>query len=254
MARRKKQDEEPDNLDNINNDDNDNFGLPEVEYEPIRRDELHVDESEPKATPEDAPTVEYVDTVEEVVEEDVIEEEHEYSSNTSPYDDEPSQWPKIIVITLLLLLVAVGAWYFASYRPKQLAAERVRQEEIAREELARKLAAENVLAETKRQEDEKRRADSLAALTPLEGSVESLSDRTGRYYIVVASAIDDDLIMDFANKLKVKGVTCKIIPPFGRTKFSRLAIDSKDNYDEAQTTADGMKGGDYGNEIWVVKF
>ena len=46
----------------------------------------------------------------------------------------------------------------------------------------------------------------------------------------------------------------KIIPPFGKTKFSRIAVDVKDTYDEAQATADGLKGGDYGDKVWVVKY
>jgi hypothetical protein len=49
-------------------------------------------------------------------------------------------------------------------------------------------------------------------------------------------------------------VTSKIIPPFGKSKFHRLAIAEGETYAAAQATADGMKGGDYGNEVWVVKY
>ena len=89
---------------------------------------------------------------------------------------------------------------------------------------------------------------------PVAGTIETLSGRSGRYYVVVASSIDGDLIMDYAKKLSAKGATLKIIPPFGKTKFHRLAVSDADTYANAQAAADGMKGGDYGNNVWVVKY
>jgi hypothetical protein len=81
-----------------------------------------------------------------------------------------------------------------------------------------------------------------------------LSGRSGRYYVVVASAIDGDLIMDYAKKLSAKGVSTKIIPPFGKSAFHRLAVADGDTYQTTQETADGLKGGDYGDKVWVVKY
>ena len=59
--------------------------------------------------------------------------------------------------------------------------------------------------------------------------------------------------MDHAKKLSAKGVSCKIIPPFGKAKFYRLAIAEGDNYTDTQATADGMKG-EYGDALWVIKY
>jgi hypothetical protein len=39
MARRKKQNEESENLNNTTNESDDTFGLPEIEYEPLKRGE-----------------------------------------------------------------------------------------------------------------------------------------------------------------------------------------------------------------------
>ena len=89
---------------------------------------------------------------------------------------------------------------------------------------------------------------------PAIGTIETLSGRSGRYYVVVASAIDGDLIMDYAKKLSANGVSTKIIPPFGKSKFHRLAVAEGDTYPTTQETADGMKGGDYGDKVWVVKY
>jgi len=151
------------------------------------------------------------------------------------------------------LLVIVGAvWYFAMYLPtKREADEQARQRELVRQEAARKIAAEQA-AELARQEREKRIADSLANAKPAEGAIETLSGRTGQYYVVVSSDIDDDLIMDYAKKLSKKGVNSKIIPPHGKVKFFRIAVAEAGSYSDAQAKADGMKG-DY-TDAWVVKY
>lgn len=261
MARRKKQDEEE--QENINNESDDSFGLPEVEYQPLNREEppaatveaeTTYTSSESTSEPEPEPVrEEYVER-----EEEEVIEEPQYTDSQPSYIEEEEEsspvWPKVLIVILLLAIGGAAGYYFGFYRPEQQAKEDLaRKEQQAREaEAARKEA--DRLAALKLEEDEKRRADSLANLKPEAGTIEALSERTGRYYVVVASAIDDDLIRDHAAKLSKAGVTCWIIPPFGKTKFSRLAVDYKDTYADAQATADGMKGGDYGNEIWVVKY
>jgi hypothetical protein len=250
MARRKKQNED-ESQDNINNESDDTFGLPEIEYEPINRDETKAEEVR-----EEPPVQEY--STEQTVEQESVEEEQQFANSYTPAyeeeEEEKSSAGTIILIVILLLALGGGAYYyFGMYKPEQqrLAAEKAQQEEAQRLQDEKRRTDE---LEAKRLADEQRRADSLASLKPEVGMIESLSERTGRYYVVVASAIDDDLIMDYAQKLSKKGVSTKIIPPFRKTKFSRLAVDSKDNYAEAQTLADALKGGDYGNEIWVVKY
>ena len=98
-------------------------------------------------------------------------------------------------------------------------------------------------------------ADSLALANakPAVGTMEVLSERTRRYYVVISSAIDDDLLMDYARKLSQSGINTKLIPPFGETKFFRLAISDFDTYALAQTNADASKD-KFGSEIWVVRY
>lgn len=248
MARRKKnEDESQENRDNINSESDDTFGLPEIEYEPINRKEEPVREE----VREEVSSPEYAQ--EPSVEQETVEERG-YTPTYFNDEEEPSVWPKILGIGALLLLIGAGVWYFMSYRPKQQAELRAKQELEDQRRLDEARKEQERQAEEARLAAEKRRADSLANATPAVGLVEALSDRTGKYYVVIASAIDDDLIMDYANKLSKKGVSSKIIPPFRKTKFSRLAIDSKDTYAEAQAAADALKGGDYGNEVWVVKY
>jgi len=159
-----------------------------------------------------------------------------------------------LTVLVIVLLAGVAAWFFGFHQPKVRAEEeKIRIAQELEREKAQKQQAE-LLAEQARMDAEKRTADSLAAAKPAEGAIETLSERSGRYYVVVASAIDDDLIMDYAKDLSKKGVSSKIIPPFGKTKFYRIAIDVADTYADAQTNADSKKGGDYGNDVWVVKY
>jgi len=264
MAWKDQEDEQKN--ENTSNDADDNFGLPEVEYQPIKREET---------TQEEAPVA---DTTNENANEQVTEEVTNESGSSSDETDQQEQeqqpsyeeeqyhspfaqeeaapvWPKVLVgIIILAALAGGGYWYFGIYSPaKKAEAEKVRLEQLAKAEADRK-AEEARLAELARQQEEQRRADSLANAKPAIGVIQTLEDRTGKYYVVVSSAIDDDLVQDYANKLVKNGVNCTIIPPFGKTKFSRLAVDSKDSYAEAQAAADAMKGGDFGNEIWVVKY
>jgi hypothetical protein len=261
MARRKKQNEDAqENNENINNESDDTFGLPEVEYEPLKRDEPK-EEVQPEpvvVTPEPQPVYERpYEEVEETVAE-VPEQEYQDTEERASYtyteEDEPSQLPKYIIIALLLLAVAGGGYYYWKvYRPDQERKELAKAESDARraeqKRIADKAAADAELARLA----EQRKLDSLANASKV-GTLEKLQGRTGRYYVVVASAIDDDLLTDFGNELVKKGAMVRIIPPFGKTKFHRLAVDSKDSYADAQSTADSMKGGDFGNDIWVVKY
>jgi cytoskeletal protein RodZ len=246
MARRKKQNEEPENLDNTTNESDDTFGLPEIEYEPIKRDEAEpvVNES----------VIQEASVSEETQQESIdSENDHQY---VPPYlrEEKPSKAPVILVILAVVVLAAVGVWFFAVYQPKAKAEEKARIEQQLQRDKARRAQEEAQAAEQRRIDAERRTADSLAAAKPAIGMIETLTERSGRYYVVVASAIDDDLIMDYAKKLSKKGVNSKIIPPFGKTKFSRIAIDVADTYADAQANADSKKGGDYGDAVWVVKY
>ena len=280
MARRKKTDEVPkENQDNLDKNSDDTFGLPDVEYEPLKRDQIEPPAEVPPEpvveepvfnTPEEPVYEKTYEPVEETPPPIVFHEEtvsdqdepvhtqeelhHEYSQHYTYREPESPMWPKILAIALLILLGVGAIYYFAVYKPEQKA---LAARETARESAAARAAEEKrraAAAEKARADAEQRRLDSLANV-PKVGSLEVLTRRTGQYYIVVASAIDDDLLTDFANKLVSEGKSVKLIPPFGRKgKFYRLAIESKDNATDAQAAADGMKGGDFGDQLWVVRY
>jgi hypothetical protein len=263
MARRKKQNEDQPQQNPENADDT--FGLPEIEYEPLKRDTPPVEEnktnesSEAPPEPEPIPAEEPVAEIkaEEQPKEQFVEENQFYepSYNYSYQDEKPAVWPKVLGVLLVLLIAGGAAWYFALYRPQQLQEEaKLKRDRIIAQEDARKKEAAR-LEEQRRLADEQKKAAAAAVVaTPPAGTIETLTDRQGRYFVVVASSIDGDLIMDYAKKLSGKGVTSRIIPPFGKTKFHRLAVADGDTYANAQATADGMKGGEYGDKIWVIKY
>jgi len=257
MARRKKPEDQTDENADQNNANDDTFGLPEIEYEPINRETTASEvppEEEPQAETREAEYTEEQPITQHTMEREDVRQ-NEYSSTY--YDDEDegnSPWPKILGIAALLLILGAAGWYFGWKKPQDDAAarERAQKEEQARIEASR--VEEERAAEQRRiAEEAQRKADSLATATPPAGTIETLSDRTGRYYVVVASAIDGDLLMDYAKKLSDKGVNAKIIPPYGNVKFHRLTVAEGDTFTSTQQIADGLKG-EYTDGAWVIKY
>jgi hypothetical protein len=242
MAKRKKDNEDqPDeNLGNAD-DSADNFGLPDIEYQPLNREENVVIETQNVSVePEPEP----------------FEEEKPVEEPTQDYaydeDEERSKAPLIISLIIGLVVVAAGfLLYKYVYVPKQ-EKDRIEQARLADE---KKKADEDARIAREKEEAERKRLEAEAALKakPAAGTIETLSSRTRRFYVVVSSDIDDDLIMDYAKKLSSKGVSSKIIPPYGVTKFFRLAIADFDSFGAAQSSADGFKT-DYGNGLWVIRY
>jgi len=253
MAKRKKTDEnQPANENQASSDDT--FGLPEINYEPIRKDEPA---SEPEPTPEPGPEP----TPEPVAQYEETSSEPAYADEPTPieseYRYEPVQessplWPKVLAIVLVVVVALGAAYYFLIYQPQQ--EEKARQAAIKeQQDRERKVREEEEnRIRLAREAAERRRLDSLAAI-PKTGTIETLEQRTGKYYVVVASAVDVDLLTDYAKKLSEKGVSSKIIPPFGKYKVYRITIDSGDSFAMAQAKADGLKA-EYGDAVWVLKY
>ncbi|SRR5258706_5728849 len=241
MAKNKKDNEDqPDKNSGNADDSSDNFGLPDIEYKPLDRQSESPAMSEPVAEPEQQRF--------ERSEESGLE-----STDYSYEDDEPSSKAPVVIglIIGVVILVAGFLVYKYWYVPK---GEKEKQERLAREVEEKRKADEIRLAQEKEEEDRKRlEAEAAAKAKPAEGTIETLNDRTRRYFVVVTSNIDDDLVMDFAKKLSLKGVSSKIIPPFGKTKFYRLAIADFDTFGAAQSSADASKA-EYGSALWVIKY
>lgn len=167
-------------------------------------------------------------------------------------DDTKSKAP--VVLTLVIILVVAIAGYLIYqyvYVPSQ---EKAKKEALARQQAANKKAEDERIAREKAAaEEERRRQEALANAKPAVGTIEVLNARTRRYYVVIVSDIDDDLLMDYAKKLSATGVSSKVIPPFGGKNFHRLAIADHDTFANAQAGADAAKA-TYGAGVWVLKY
>ncbi|MFZ9982776.1 MAG: hypothetical protein ACO3FI_12170 [Cyclobacteriaceae bacterium] len=88
---------------------------------------------------------------------------------------------------------------------------------------------------------------------PKVGTIETITAPTGKFYVVIHSSIDGDLIMDKAKALSTEGISTAIIPPFGRWKFHRLSITNDQTFPLAQQKADELKE-KYGKDLWVMRY
>ncbi|MDA0193991.1 MAG: hypothetical protein O2887_12980 [Bacteroidetes bacterium] len=95
------------------------------------------------------------------------------------------------------------------------------------------------------------RTQPAATSTP--GQVTTITSATGRYYIIVASFIDDDMANDHGKKLAGQGASVKIINPFGDRKFWRVSVADYGILREAVNGTNQLKP-QYGDDIWAVKY
>lgn len=257
MARRKKPEDQPDEQNDQNAGNDDTFGLPEIEYQPINRDTTPPPLDAPSPEPQE-PINQSQYTEEQPVTNTPMERDEvrqtEYTSTYYDEDENNSPWPKILGIAALLLIIGAAAWYFGWKRPNDTAAKlKLQEREEARMDSARREQDLQAAEQRRIAEENQRRADSVANATPAVGTIETLNERTGRYYVVIASAIDGDLIMDYAKKLSEKGVSAKIIAPYGKVKFHRLTVAEGETFATTQQTADQLKS-EYTNGAWVIKY
>ncbi|MFM9839964.1 MAG: hypothetical protein ACKVOQ_16990 [Cyclobacteriaceae bacterium] len=229
------------------NSSEDNFGLPDLDYKPLDKLNEPTSFNSPEQQQESPMMEDVSDT--SASEESVREERAAYV----PQEPEPASKAPMIIAILIGLVVLVAGFLVWKYviEPSNLKAK---QELAAKEKLKKEQAEQARLAQQRAEEERQRlAAEAAAKAKPAEGTVESLTAPTGRYYVVIASAVDGDLVMDYAKKLSAKGVGSKIIPPFSKWKFNRLAIGDHDSYAAAQSAADAIKG-EYGSAVWVVRY
>lgn len=236
--------EDEENKDSNNNEDN--FGLPDLDYKPLEN--LEESSTSSQATQLESPLME------EFSSSSVASETYQEEKSNYMPDEEPKSKAPIIISILIGLVVLVAGFLVWKYviQPSNLKAQ---QEKIAKENERKAQEAAAKLAK-QREEEERQRiaAEAAANAKPAIGVIETLTGPTGRYYVIIASAVDGDLIMDFSKKLSEKGVGSKIIPPFGKWKFTRLAISDHDTFAIAQSAADALKGGEHGETVWVMRY
>lgn len=236
------------------NNDDDSFGLPDLDYQPL--EDSGEEEQEAAEIEEDVvEEVEDVHTDELEVEEE-IEVTAEPVRKYSSYKEESNNTPMILLGVLAIILIGVGIWYFGFYRPAAQEQARIEQEAIdqAEQERQRELAAQRAAEEAAAAEEVIAEETIAEDDTPTSrGKITTISEPTQRYYVVVGSFIDVDLATDLGKELAAKGVNTSLISPSSKHRLFRLALADYGTYNEAASAAADLKG-NYGENLWVLKY
>ena len=125
---------------------------------------------------------------------------------------------------------------------------------------AQKAQAAERAAALKKQEEERLAAEqsnNQAAdedeMTSDEAAFTTISEPTGRYYIVIESFVDSDMAADYGKELAGKGMSTALLSPQGKRKFHRLTVGDFGSFVEAQEDANKLKA-EYGDDLWVLKY
>lgn len=229
---------EEENYENRKEEDSDDFGLPDVTYESSHEEDRN---------------------------QEAAEEEQSYQYNEEPFQESPdrSYWEQEdqyaakksnnaagpIIALSILLLVALGLVYWFVIRDDSPA-------EPIPDEVAQTPSYEpsnDIVDRVTEAEPVEQEPAPPVELQSQEGTVNTVSNPSGRYFVVVGSFIDDDLAMDYGQELAQEGISSTIIEPASSNKFYRLAIDSFDSWNRATNRMDELKS-TFGQEIWVLKY
>lgn len=91
-------------------------------------------------------------------------------------------------------------------------------------------------------------ANSVAA-----GTVSTLTESRNKAYIIVGSLIDGDLALDYANELAAQGKSPYVIPPFGKSLYTRVGIAEFDTFEGAASYLDDYKD-EFGDDVWALRY
>jgi len=260
------------------NEEDDTFGLPDIDLKPLDEVEEVTDEPEEQVEEEviaensgieeefEEQTSEddTQDTLDDQGEDQGVDSEGAVEDEVQPaftkryeYEESKSSAPKIIGAIVGVLIIVAGVYYFGFYAPEQkAAAEKAAQEQAIASQKAEEARQQRLEQERLAQQQEGETAQAIEeeeAAKPTPGEINILTEPTGRYYVVIGSFIDDDLAMDYGHVLAEEGTGSMILSPTGKTKFYRLALSDHGSWNEAQQEANSLKS-DYSDALWVLKY
>ena len=151
-----------------------------------------------------------------------------------------SSWPIWVGLVVLLAIAGFSLYYFVFKTEEPVVAPVVAVQQPA------------PAAEPEAIEEEPVQPEWVPE-APKEGSVSTISTKTGRYYVIVGSFIDGDMASDYAKKLAAQGKQVTLIEPVGGKKFYRLGVHEAASFAEASEELDNLKS-TFGQEIWIVRY
>lgn len=213
------------------NEESDDFGLPETPFD---------DKSEEKG--EEPESNSYSPG-------SISDSEKKAEALSKSSHSEESKSPVGLIVTLIIIgvvAIVIAAYFLFLKKPKEPV--------IVEEEPAVEAVDSTLLQSPVEEPVEKEPAiEETAVQEPIEGVYQTLTARTGRYYVIIGSFVDLDLATDYAKKLAANGVNSTILSPEGKG-FHRLAIAGDFNsFSDASMQVEEVKG-NYGPEVWVLKY
>ncbi|MCU0356828.1 MAG: glycosyltransferase family 2 protein [Cyclobacteriaceae bacterium] len=82
------------------------------------------------------------------------------------------------------------------------------------------------------------------------GSIHTLTEKTGYYYLIVASVKSNEFTQNYAEQLSKEGYQCTIIPKNESRSFNLIAADKAVSLEEAITRKHELKS-TFGDDIWI---
>lgn len=203
-----------------NEEDQDDFGLPEVEYRPLDRE----DEIPP-----------------------AYEQSHYYQTE----DEESGKSKGLIIFGIFSLVIIAGlSIYLFLFGGMEQVSSWLAEEPPATPVYVEPEPEPEPMPEVVEEVSPEPEINSLAPYT----DVTTISVPTGRSYIVIGSFVDEDLALDFSNKMIEQGIGVKILAPTGRAPLMhRVAVADFSDFSEAMNDLELFRN-NYGENTWVLKY
>ncbi|MFQ3213894.1 MAG: hypothetical protein ACI9XJ_001045 [Marivirga sp.] len=265
MAKKdKNEDEYKDKLDNSSKQDDEDFGLPDLDDDESADDivyESKDDSEEELVLPtedeisnetitfddeeEESSNAEVDEAEDELMEEVHEDDAHEHDEEGGPVGEyvPPKESSAPIIITLsIIVIVACVAVYFFFLR-----------DVTPKEPIVQPSVKDTTTFVVEKPVEVQEVIEEPAAEIKVEALITTLNTRSGRSYVIVGSFFDDDLAMDYAKQLRKKGTSTYIIPPFGKSKFTRVAVEETSSFADASSKANKLSG-QYKEQPWPLKY
>lgn len=235
------------------NEDSDNFGLPDVEGEDEKSEDLgdpfsesweeKKEEEEPYAYSDDLAAEDNADSTYAYSDEPEVPDEPETNDEyrSSYYEEEygqkksPVGWIILGVIVVIAIVIGVFWWINREPEPKPVPQQVVQQPVV------------------KEPEPEPEPEPVVNPEPVKKAGLFEINEPTGRYHVIVASSIDRDLVMDYGKKLAKQGMTCNVLAPRGNKKFHRLSVADFASLNDAALKSEQLKS-EFGEEVWVIRY
>ena len=85
------------------------------------------------------------------------------------------------------------------------------------------------------------------------GAITEISQPLDKYYLIVASFLDNDLAFDYAQKLILSGSNVIIILDSHVRYFTRVALLEYETFDKANVGLDKHKD-EFDEQLWILKY